>query len=161
MFADFPVFSLIRMSSDEKGQMLSGQLSSTGRDNHKWIDDKWVGFLVDSNRFIYGRWFRRDDEWLFRPEEPTDGFAEGRDYIAIDGYWGERIELMFPPFTWNPIIFVTKERSSHDHCFYCWATISDEENTAHMKSNRGEVACMDCFDRFVVAKSLDFICYPD
>ena len=161
MFEDFPVFSLVRISADEKGQKLFGHLSSTTHDNHKWIDDNWVGFLADSSRFIYGRWLKTDGGWYFRPAEPTDGVTEGRDYIAIDGHWGERIELMFAPFTWSPATFVRSDSNSHDHCFYCWASISDEANTAHMKSNTGETACIDCFERFVVPKSLDFICYPD
>lgn len=161
MFEDFPVFTIVRISTDEKGQKLSGHLSSTTHDGHKWIDDDWVGFLADSSRFISGRWRKADDGWCFRPEKPTDDLAEGRDYIAIDGYWGERIELMFAPFTWNPMSFVSIEANSHDQCFFCWTTISDQENTSHMKSNSGEVACVDCFDRFIVPKSFDFICYPD
>jgi hypothetical protein len=161
MFEDFPVFSLVRISADEKGQKLLGQLSSTMHDKHKWIDDNWVGFLADGSRFVYGRWLKERDEWCFRPDALTDGFAEGREYIAIDGYWGERIELMFLPFTWNSAVFVSSGPNSHDHCFYCWATISEEENAEHMKSNTGEPACVDCFGRIVVPKSLDFICYPD
>ncbi len=160
MFEDFPVFSLVRISTDEDGQNLFGHLSSTTRDKHKWIDDNWAGFLIDSFQFIYGRWSKAEDGWFFWPEEPTDLLVEGRDYVAIDGFWGERIELMFAPFTWSSAIFALSDSNRHDHCFYCWATISDEQNTEHMKSNSGEVACVNCFEGFVESKSLDFICYP-
>jgi hypothetical protein len=161
MFEGFPVLTLARISADENGQTLAGSLSSTMHERHPWINDRWVGFLVDSERFIYGRWYKKDDEWVFRPERSAEDLVEGRVYIAIDGHWGERIELMFPPFFWSEANFGSEGSHSHDHCFYCWKTISEHENKQHMKSSRGESACNSCFREYVQARCLDFICYPD
>lgn len=161
MFENFPVFSLEKVLKDCQGQMLFGQLSSTIHYDQEWIGDIYLGYLTDSTRFYYGRWFKVEGGWNFRLDEPTDELTEGENYIAIDGYWGQRVEHLFLPFTWSQATYIpSSDPYCHDHCYYCWATISIRVNTEHWESNAEEVACNDCYEKYVKPKSIDFICAP-
>ena len=158
----FPKFSINKVFKIEEKVELVGTVSSDSFKNEKWIEDKWLGFLRKNNLFIYGRWHKQDENWKFviKPEDTLGiNFFEGEELDAIDGYWGERVELIFDEnICWKEANY--KAQNDHNHCFFCWATISEVENKKYMLANERIGVCMSCYENYVIPKNLDFIVVP-
>ena len=59
----------------------------------------------------------------------------------------------------NEALEVIKGGWEHEHCDICGFTISESENPVYMATAQEDMLCLECYDNFVVKKSLDFI--PD
>jgi hypothetical protein len=160
----FPTFKIKTVIENETGNELIGTLSSDSYKGEKWVDDKWLGFIVEDNRFIYGRWHKLEDNWKFviKPEEIFEAnFYEGQELSAVEGYWGERIELIIDKNTiWKQTVYKAANNDDHDHCFFCWATINEYENNKYMLANERIAVCLNCYENYVVKESFDFIVVP-
>jgi hypothetical protein len=108
----------------------------------------------------------------------------GRRYPLFDGYWGERAELALnrllewrereyvaPDAVWfersrtmRPFSgdvpeggVLVKSGWDHEHCQICWETISQQTNPVGVFAEPDYWICKDCYSRFVLPRSLDFI----
>lgn len=161
---DFPTFRINQVVNTEKVLELLGVISSDSWKSHKWVDDKWIGSLRVRDSVVFGRWQKQDSNWKFavnREDITKADFVVGQLVELIDGYWGERVELVIDKsILWERTEFIESSKNTHDHCFFCWATISESENTEHMVANERETVCLNCFDIYVNEGSFDFIQYP-
>ena len=123
----------------------------------KWIDDNYIGYLKIGNQLISGRWHFVDDKtWKFDINEKFENlpFSSGDTIECIDGYYGERAEIIFNSnIKWEKQIF--DDTNDHDHCAICWTTIYPEKE--YMSSGAEDNVCLDCYDNYVRPKSLSFI----
>jgi hypothetical protein len=160
----FPTFKINQVIKAEKGVELTGSISSDSFNGHKWVDDKWGGSLRVNNSIVFGRWHKQNSDWKFivDPKDPIKvDFSAGQEVELIDGYWGERVELVIDKsIEWKKDTYLATDKSDHDHCFFCWATIAEFENRQYMLANNREVVCLHCFKTYVENGSFDFIIYP-
>jgi hypothetical protein len=159
-----------------------------------WSDPKWIGerhivcIVSDSDKFIWGRLSSvdtRQSQCVFTPDDPIQlaKLEIGRAYPQLDGYWGERAELVFNrSLLWREREYqptdAVRERSGtmrpfsgavpaggvlvkggwdHEHCAICWETISQKANPIGLHAAPDHWICKGCYQRFVQARSLDFI----
>jgi hypothetical protein len=73
-----------------------GRLTRTTHGREPWVGDGWLGFLMADAKLIAGRWHQRGDLWEFAPDNPDDlaTIRTRPDWNVLDGYWGERAELV-------------------------------------------------------------------
>lgn len=158
----FPVFKINQVIKNLTGTDLIGGISSDFFEGEKWVDDKWLGFLRLNNSLVYGRWHKQNDDWKFVAESkdnPKLDFFIGQELSLFDGYWGERIELVIDKsLNWKEATYSIS--NDHDHCFICWATISEFENREYMLGNDRVGVCLNCFKNYIEQDSFDFITYP-
>ena len=73
------------------------------------IKENNLGYLVDGSRFVYGRFIKfneNDLTTIFESENDTIILSEQKAYSVLDGYWGQRAELVFDENRkWNKIYF--------------------------------------------------------
>ena len=163
-FGAFPRFTITDIDCDASSNtVLRGSVSTEKYQGHDWIGDRWLGFIAPTDStLLYGQWMKDDDNWSFNLfERLDDQFIEkGNSYPFIDGYWGERIELLFDDVILTRDTFRNNEPAAHDHCFFCWATISKHENPLHWRTDNNHAVCDACYETYVKDKSLDFIQFP-
>jgi hypothetical protein len=112
----------------------------------------------------------------------------GMTYRRFDRYWGERAALVldrqrhWTQRTFQPVDAVAFKRAGvtlvqkatnqnlpegatlirngwdHEHCDLCWETISGQTDPVAMFCEPEHWICRKCYERFVVPRSLDFIC---
>jgi len=169
---DLPIFTVDEVESD--GSQLKGRAS-----RWQWVGEGHIAFmLVGSSCLIQGK-FRNVDEATRRVSfAATDASALAQIgpracLPFLDGYWGERAVLVLDTsLGWEEAAFAARDAVEHhtngktevitggwdhEHCAICWANISEHENKRFMKSSRDDPICLDCFSKYVRAKSLDFI----
>lgn len=160
----FPTFKINEVIKTEKGLKLTGSISSDSFNGHKWVDEKWTGSLRINDSLVFGRWHKQNSGWKF-VVDPEDllkiDFFVGQEVGLIDGYWGERVELVVDKsIKWKEATYSATDRNDHDHCLFCWATISETENRQYMLANDRVAVCLSCFETYVKNGSFDFIIYP-
>ena len=127
------------------------------------IGEGWIGYLISDERtFSYGRFFGYDPTTfraVFRPDAKEPG-AELRlaTYHYADGYWGERIELVFDKHShWTRAKFETRGKRDHEHCSICWATLSETERPFGYVDQRNRWVCEECFLNSIEPRTPAFI----
>ena len=104
-----------------------------------------------------------------------------KNYLYLDGYYGERAILAYSDTKkWIKIIFKKSDAVKipggcrkiklnekvskgmliidgwdHEHCNICWAKI--DESSPNCFFNNFDFLCEDCFNNFVIKKDLGFI----
>lgn len=160
----FPTFKINQIVKTEKSLELTGSISSDSFNGHKWVDDKWTGSLKVNESIVFGRWHKQNSVWKFAVDSEDTSkvdFSIGQEVELIDGYWGERVELVIDKsINWKEAAFSATDRIDHDHCLICWATISEIENRQYTLANERTAVCLNCFETYVTKGSFDFIEYP-
>jgi len=155
----FPKYKIVKF--ENYGQSVVGELNRTNQGKEKWIANNYVGSLLKEHNFAFGRWFKEDDLWRFRFDENESeklSLATGELIYAIDGYWGERIELVYDKnLAWLSSIFNEEKSWDHDHCAICWATISEHQNSNYFLSSGKHPVCAVCCENHVKAKDISFV----
>ncbi len=186
MMAEFPKFLIMEIREEDEAAIL-GSLTTTEYGDQTWIKDGWAGCLIRKGVAIYGRWRARDQQWAFIPEnhKALDSFKSGEQWDAIDGYWGERAEIVLDKSRlWRKVRFepsdavefsdgktrwrtkapgpkpgewkLVKGGWSHEHCAIQWETIDERQPVAYF-SEPDIWVCEECFNRFILPRSLSFI----
>lgn len=161
-------------------------------DQSALIGDGWIGVLLLSDgTCIWGRFCDLDPAAhtaSFLPDDPRDLLRAhaGNSYTYLDGYWGERAELVLDrSVQWKPAAFepqdavqyatpdgtartvfradappggtVVPKGWDHDHCEICWATISQATSDRGYLTSDHRWVCTVCYDAYVVNRSLEFV----
>lgn len=154
----FPVFRIIAGAEPASASGLLGVVSSTQLGGETWVGDGCLGYLKCGNSLVLGRWHRRGERWEFVPGRlehlaPLRGVTE---FEVLDGYWGERAELVLDrALAWTHDEWSTE--GDHDHCAVCWAAISRTENRGHFVSSSRQRICEPCHRDYVSTRSLGFV----
>jgi hypothetical protein len=162
-------------------------------DPSPWVGEGWIGGLyVGGGRFLWGR-FRQVDPaaptCAFYPDQAADLAAvqPGRSYPYVDGYWGERAELVLDEGRrWQRARFEPSDavrfpspaggwlatRSSpeapgggevvpggwdHEHCDICQKKIGRGGEPEGFSSPPDAWVCEECYTNFVAPRSLGFV----
>lgn len=128
----------------------------------------------------------RNSSCAFTPDDPHDlaKLEIGRSYPQGDGYWGERAELVLNhSLVWRAREFhasdavwfehsrtmcplsgeipaggvLVKGGWDHEHCEICSEKISQQTSPVGVFAEPGHWICDDCYQRFVLSRSLAFI----
>ncbi|MBK8186030.1 MAG: hypothetical protein IPK77_01525 [Cellvibrio sp.] len=138
-----------------------GSLDRLNQGEENWVGDNFVGFLYKDSTLSFGRWFKEGTKWRFtfdKNEMLNTIFVIGETIDCLDGYWGERVELVVSgKFNWKCENYKGKENWDHDHCEICWATISEIENAVHYCSEGKHPICKECYDKHVSIRDLSFL----
>jgi hypothetical protein len=116
---------------------------------------------------------------------------DGHTYRRLDSYWGERAALVldhqrqWSEQRFEPVDAVAYKRAAdtlvgkatnqdvpeggtlikggwdHEHCEICWEKISPQTEPVGMFSEPDHWICCKCYEKFVVPRSLDFICVEE
>jgi hypothetical protein len=171
--------------------IIEGRL--VGRSDHSpWAKENAVaGLYLGGGRFIWGRFTRVDSVETtceFSPDDPNDLLAlrPGESYPYVDGYYGERAELVFDSTrTWRWSLFrptdsvryqdsagvwETRARGNtpkccvrvpggwdHEHCSICGMMIGAAEQHSGYVDQSGEWVCEKCYREFVGPRSIGFV----
>jgi hypothetical protein len=154
----FPTFRITSSAGPASGPRLLGVVSSTQWGGGTWIADGYLGYLKHGSTLVLGRWHRRDEHWEFVPERPEHLTPVSRvaEFEVLDGYWGERAELVLD----RALAWTHDEWSiegDHDHCAICWAAISTTANRGHFVSSGRKRVCEPCYREYVSARALGFV----
>ena len=150
----FPRFRIHTSDSDEA----VGAITSTTFGKETWVGDRYLGYLINDERLISGRWHMRGDSWAFAPDDTThiETLCPNSEWKVMDGYWGERTKLVLD--TDRVWVKARLERLDHDHCAICWEAIA-QGGEGYVSDGTAWV-CNQCYESFVRTKSLDFIPKP-
>jgi hypothetical protein len=156
----FPKFTIFDVQGSGDRLQIFGSISGVQYGRETWIGDQYVGYLFRKKPLAFGRWHAVGQRWKFSTEGllvsklPSPGDA----VEVLDGYWGERAELIFNEnASWT--IARYSQPDDHEHCFICWATISKLSNVEHMRWTKHTSVCMSCYNEYVKRRSLDFITF--
>jgi hypothetical protein len=154
----YPEFKIVEVNSPKS---LLGDIDRLKQGEEVWIEGNYLGYLLKESILVYGRWIKIKNRWRFTFNE---GEGNKCDFIvndtvsAIDGYWGERMELVIDPsYSWKLKQFQARKEWDHDHCEICWAKISETENKEHHCSNDNHPVCNQCYDQHVLKKDVSFV----
>ena len=188
---EFPVFVVAEGAVGETGGVV-GRVTRIQHGRDTWIGDKYLGFLKAGTKLISGRWHRQAELWAFVPDDEGEADAiRGRsEWDVLDGYWGERAELVLDqarrwhraaiPKTdairfggsdsWQrPATAADIEKGTgevipggwdHEHCALCWETLGRGGQEEGYVSATRTWVCERCFRDFVERGSLGFIPGP-
>jgi hypothetical protein len=128
---------------------------------------------VASGRFVWGRFtsvHEQERSAVLDLEDFSDRSAVvlGQQYPYLDGYWGERAELVHDTSRrWVRIEFHPRDLvengaivpggSEHEHCGICWEKIAEYAQPFGYHDQRYDWVCERCYDTYVVPKCIDFI----
>jgi len=153
----FPRFHIIRRDAGE----VLGSLTATTYGSEAWVGDGHIGYLMADDKFIFGRWHKRGDSWAFIPDDSRviEILHPDADWVVLDGYWGERAELVFDANRkWQKALY---QESDHNHCAICWQTLGQGGQPQGYVSKDTTWICCGCYESFVAPRSLDFIPPPN
>lgn len=154
----YPEFTIKSLS--ENGSSVSGDLNRLNQGKEQWINDKYVGAMLCGGVVAFGRWHQEPGVWTFRFDESESHklqLSESQVVYVLDGYWGERAEIVLDAtIHWNEAKFTAKKEWDHEHCAICWAKISESENTAYYLGADRPV-CSECYQNYIQPKSLGFV----
>jgi hypothetical protein len=149
----------------------------------KWMGEQWCAcILFPDNKLIWGRFAsinadNRTAIFTLDNANETALFQIDSEHEYLDGYWGERAELVFDTKRhWLQTEFAPCDAVrhlahgkteavtggwDHEHCEICWESISqfDEQKCGYKDQNNNWV-CEKCFHSFVEPKKIDFINEP-
>ena len=157
---DFPKAIIKNIQNNPDHVTLFCDVNKTTFKNQNWLGNNYCGYLMKNDKLISGRWHYSDiNGWSFRTSDIDASVIQREEILeCIDGYYGERDELMLDTsLKWNRAEFVTKGNWDHDHCGICWAKIDElnsESNKAHMISNKKDLVCLKCFDKYMKSKDV-------
>ena len=155
----FPKFTIIKVESNSKAVI--GKLDRIFQGKEKWIDDNYIGALLNGSVIAFGRWFKEKSFWRFQfnaDDSNKLSLNTGATVYAIDGYWGERIEIVYSTqIDWKKEIFKSKKNWDHEHCAICWAKISEFENTEYYLGGGSYPVCKKCYKNYVLLKVISFV----
>ncbi len=180
---DLPRFAIVSILQDR----CTGQF-----DPSPWVGNDWIaGLYLGGNRFIWGRFCDVDAEMRtcsFSPDHPAElsALQPGKIYPFIDGYWGERAELVLDEGrSWQRTIFQPSDMIlfpgpdgtsmgtqlapdapaggrvvpggwEHEHWEICWRKIGCGGESSGFLSPPDAWVCEECYNSFVVPRSLAF-----
>lgn len=153
----FPRFHIIRR---DVGEVL-GSVTALTFGNETWVGDCFIGCLMSDGKFIFGRWHKREDSWAFIPDDPPmiEILRPDTDWAILDGYWGERAELVFDANrNWQKALY---QECDHDHCAICCQTIGEGGQAEGYLSHDETWICCGCYESYVKPRSLNFIPRPN
>jgi hypothetical protein len=154
----FPTFHLSEQRMVDGKVALLGSVSSTEAAGNTWVADRYLGYLKHGDLMFYGRWHYADDIWKFVFDKSQDisALADVEVFEILDGYWGERAELVLNrAVSWRPDRWTKTD--DHDHCGICWATIAVAQNENHFLATTRQRVCAPCYQAYVRLRALDFI----
>lgn len=157
----YPSFEITNIETANGTISLLGSIDRTTQGKETWVADGAIGALLQDRKVAFGRW-HKDSEWgRFQFDEGEKDKLKlnvGGHLAVLDGYWGERAELVYNvSITWMPITFKPNEKSDHEHCAILWETISDRENTIYYLGNARHPVCADCYQKYINNKDISFI----
>lgn len=159
----------------------------------RWLGNGYIGYLITTHeRLVSGRFVTVDliqKIATFVPDDMKElaQFQAGNKYHRIDGYWGERAELVlgfnrswaerrfepgdavrYPSGAGYVLVRASNHTSppgsdnvkgawDHEHCEICWAKISPQTDPIGVFSEPDHWVCRECYAKYVVPRSLDFI----
>jgi hypothetical protein len=163
-------------------------------DASSWVGEGWIaGLYLGGGRFLWGR-FRDIDTAArtcsFYPDQAAEisALREGESYPFMDGYWGERAELVLDEKRhWQRTRFEPADmvrfpaagggwmatRMSpeaprggevvlggwdHEHCDICQKKIGRGGEAEGFFSLPDSWVCEECYFGFVALRSLAFVC---
>lgn len=152
------------------------------------LGEGWHGYLVDGNDAVAKGQFCAFDSArrtaVFRPLASTDtsSLRAGRSYTYVDGYWGERVELVLDTSErWSRTRFVPRLYKvgnrfvslppgqappspdwvlaawDHEHCEICCETVGQCAQPLGYESNTGKWICEKCFLDYVQPRRISFL----
>jgi hypothetical protein len=161
-------------------------------DSSPWVGENWIaGLYLGGSRFLWGR-FRQVDKAArtcsFHPDHSADlsTMVTGNSYPFMDGYWGERAELVLDESRiWNRlafeasdmVVFLAAGGSSmgtrlsagappggavvaggwdHEHCDICQKKIGGGGESIGYFNSPDSWVCEECYNNFVAPRSLAF-----
>jgi len=138
---------------------LIGVPSTESYKGQTWLGAKWIGYLGRvAEAPVSGRWFPEGDEWKFVSEDKAAfSFVKEEDLLLYDGYWGGRVYMVLAGLIWGKEEYIPNKPGDHKHCEICWATISLPDDAICYRSNKRDIVCPECYQRFVIPHSIDFI----
>ncbi len=162
----FPQFKLSRSTAEG----IEGHVSRTTQGSETWIGDGHIGYLRTESTLIEGRWKLRGECWIFAPKNDADRakIASRSSWEILDGYWGERAELVLnEKLKWEKIPFeprdavrgseVIKGGWDHEHCAVCWEKIGAYGQASGFVSASNIWICEQCHGKYVSVRSLSFV----
>jgi len=157
----YPEYTIKFVDENESSLTVLGLLNRTFQGKEQWIKDGWVGTLKKGNKIAFGRWSKSDELWCFKfDDEERDKIivTPGEVVFAIEGYWGERVEIVVDEdIIWKQCEFHAEKEWDHDHCAICWASISEHENTIYFLGNDRHPVCSECYNKHVKTKDISFV----
>jgi hypothetical protein len=159
------------------------------RTGETWVGENWIGCVHVEGTFVWGRFSSVDAgsrRCRFRPDTLDDlvRFQIGQAYPYLDGYWGERAELVLTDQPWqrarfeprDAVRFTTPEgvlmteadRSweggervpggwDHAHCEICTEKLGAGGQPHGFLSPPRTWVCERCYRQFVARRSLGFL----
>lgn len=138
--------------------LLVGQVTAERVFKETWVGDRYIGYLLVDDSLVEGRWHRAEDGWGFSPKGAGALLPSPPEECAIlDGYWGERAELVLATEPREWVRAVWTDADDHEHCGVCWATIYTDAPDYLIHASRGAACCVACYDTYVVPRDLGFI----
>lgn len=158
MNTPFPMFCVMAVARDDSRVTLRGSVSFTRVGRETWVGDRHVGYLKLGTFLASGRWHAGGDCCGFvldRSEHLSE--LDGTPTLEVlDGYWGERAELVLDEsVTWSASSWT--DAADHAHCAICCTTVSTQENREHFAAGRGDRLCAACYRNYVSKRALGFI----
>jgi len=157
----YPVFTISKIKEEGGILYAIGLLDRTEQGKEKWINDGWVGSLKSGSKVAFGRWSKENELWKFKFDEEEKKKIEiipGELVFAIDGYWGERVEITLDEsIEWKKSEFYSEGQWDHEHCAICWASISEYENTNYYLGNERHPICTECYHNYVKIRNISFV----
>ena len=167
--------------------------SCRGRfDPSPFIGERWIGCIyLGDGRFIWGRFTRVDQiqhtcEFLLDDPTAAGLLRTGGSYPYLDGYWGERAELVldaerawresdFQPTDAVRVpapqgVWLTRSTDEapiggdlvpkgwdHEHCSICREKIGCGGQASGFVDEKDDWVCGECFRQYVAPRSLAFV----
>jgi hypothetical protein len=161
-------------------------------DPSPWAKENAIaGLYLGGGRFLWGRFSQVDRAGTtcsFAPDDPAErpALRAGESYPYVDGYYGERAELVLDPArTWRQAEFRPTDAIrvpdagggmwvrpagatpqggellpggwDHEHCSICWERIGGGGQAAGFVSGEDDWVCGECYRQFVAPRSLAFV----
>lgn len=180
--ADLPQFTVTEVLPDR----CIGRFSPS-----PWVNENWIaGLHLGEHRFLWGRFclvFRDAAKCSFSPNHPNDlaRIRVGTTYPYIDGYWGERAELVldagrawkqreFEPSDMvmlpgsdgttfgtsavgdGPVGTIVPGAWDHEHCDVCNRKIGCGGEAEGYFSTPDAWVCEECHSTYVLPRSIAF-----
>ncbi len=145
----------------------------------RWVGENHFAYLYLPGGIMVEGKFRNVEEatktiaFVFTDVDVNPKISKGDVIPYFDGYWGERALIVFNNnLSWQKSTFEPSDAIKtyndgrkeeipggwdHEHCEICWATISQKESHNYMQSSQGDIICLECFEKYVKTRSIDFI----
>lgn len=169
---------------------ISHDIISCEFQDSKHIGEKWIGCIITGvPEFIWGRFLKVEKhkgvcEFQFDKKDDFDKVLTNSEYWYLDGYWGERAELVFNNnYKWEKKLFekydclnfdnkmrqlksdeerikykdnLVQNGWDHEHCEICLESIL-ENNVPGFRNEENMWVCINCYENYLEKKDLGFI----